>query len=103
MYKICFFVPLDSSEKVKEAMFGAGAGRIGNYDYCCWQTLGQGQFRPLQGSRPAIGQQNKVEKLDELKIEMVCSDECIKEVVASLIESHPYETPAYEVYKLENF
>ncbi len=53
MYKICFYVPESHLEKVKEALFATGAGRIGDYDHCCWQTRGTGQFRPL-ASRPAI-------------------------------------------------
>ncbi|MEH6542063.1 MAG: hypothetical protein V7748_18580, partial [Halopseudomonas sp.] len=52
MYKLCFFVPASHVEQVKQAVFAAGAGRLGNYDSCSWQVLGQGQFRPLSGSEP---------------------------------------------------
>ena len=55
MYKIGIFIPASHLEPVKQAMFAAGAGRIGHYDCCAWQTLGQGQFRPLQDSQPFIG------------------------------------------------
>ncbi|VAW69960.1 Bsu YqfO NIF3/CutA domain, partial [hydrothermal vent metagenome] len=65
MYKICVYVPEKSVETVKQALFDAGAGRIGNYDSCCWQTEGTGQFRPLAGSNPAIGSQGKVEFVRE--------------------------------------
>ena len=95
MNKICVFVPESAVEQVKQAMFTAGAGKIGDYDSCCWQTIGQGQFRPLEGSSPFIGE------LD--RIEMVCADEYIKDVVAALKSSHPYEEPAYDVWKLEDF
>ena len=103
MYKICVFVPEAAVEQVKQAMFAAGAGKIGDYDSCCWQTLGQGQFRPLQGSSPYIGQQGIVETVTELRIEMVCADACIKDAVAAMKQSHPYEEPAYDVWKLEDF
>ena len=63
MYKICVYVPEKHVETVKRALFDAGAGRIGNYDSCCWQTDGIGQFRPLAGSNPAIGSQNVVEQV----------------------------------------
>ena len=101
MFKLCFFVPVDSAEQVKLAVFGAGAGRIGNYDRCCWQVKGQGQFRPLAGSDPHIGQHGEVELVEELKIEMVCDAKHIQDAVAALRQVHPYEEVAYEVYKLQ--
>jgi hypothetical protein len=103
MYKICVFVPETAVELVKQAMFAAGAGKIGDYDSCCWQTLGQGQFRPLEGSSPFIGEQNRIETVAEYRIEMMCADELIKDAVAAMKNSHPYEEPAYDVWKLEDF
>ena len=103
MYKICVFVPETAAEQVKQAMFEAGAGKIGDYDSCCWQTLGQGQFRPLEGSSPFIGEQDRIETVAEFRIEMVCADENIKDTIAALKNSHPYEEPAYDVWKLENY
>ncbi len=103
MYKICVFVPESAVEQVKQSMFAAGAGKIGDYDSCCWQTLGQGQFRPLEGSSPFIGEQNRIETVAEYRIEMVCADELIKDAVAAMKNSHPYEEPAYDVWKLEDF
>lgn len=102
MYKICFYVPENAVELVKQAMFDAGAGQIGNYDSCCWQTNGIGQFRPLDNSKPYIGQQGKIETVTEYKVEMVCDDKNIKQAIAALIKQHPYEEPAYDVWKLEN-
>lgn len=102
MYKLSFYVPQDHAETVKQAIFDTGAGHIGNYDQCCWQTLGQGQFRPLPGSQPAIGAQHKLETLPELKVEMVCEDKVIREAVAAMKQAHPYEEVAYEVVKLAN-
>lgn len=103
MYKICVFVPESAVEQVKQSMFAAGAGKIGDYDSCCWQTLGQGQFRPLEGSSPFIGEQNRIETVAEYRIEMVCADELIKDAVAAMKNSHPYEEPAYDVWKLGDF
>ena len=87
---------------VKQAIFATGAGRIGNYDQCCWQTLGQGQFRPLQGSTPAIGAHNTLETLAELKIELVCEDSLIADAISAMKQAHPYEEVAYQVVKLMN-
>ena len=100
MYKLCFYVPESHLEPVKAAVFAAGAGRIGDYDSCCWQVAGQGQFRPLQGSAPYIGQQGRVEKVDEHRVEMVCDDDYIKAVVDALLEAHPYEEPVWDVIAL---
>ncbi|EKG39814.1 hypothetical protein Pav037_1231 [Pseudomonas syringae pv. avellanae str. ISPaVe037] len=90
-------------DEVKNAVFAAGAGRIGAYDHCSWQVLGQGQFRPLDGSQPFIGQSGVVESVEEWKVELVVADELIQHVVVALKQSHPYETPAYEVWRLAEF
>jgi hypothetical protein len=103
MYKICVYVPEKHVETVKQALFDAGAGRIGNYDSCCWQTEGIGQFRPLQNSNPAIGKIDTIEKVREIKIELVCADEMVKGVVQAMRESHPYEEPAFDVWQLAEF
>jgi hypothetical protein len=102
MYKLSFYVPGTHLEEVKSAAFTAGAGRIGNYDSCCWQTLGQGQFRPLQGSEPYLGQQGEVELVAEYKVEMVCEERFIKAAVESMVEAHPYEEPAWDVIRVES-
>ncbi|SDX66967.1 YqfO family protein [Pseudomonas sp. NFACC08-1] len=103
MYKLCFFVPASHLDVVKNAVFAAGGGRIGDYDRCAWQVLGLGQFRPLDGSQPFIGEAGQVEQVEEWKVELVVADELIRGVVDALKQSHPYETPAYEVWRLEDF
>jgi hypothetical protein len=100
MYKLSFYVPESHLEAVKQAVFAAGAGRIGDYDSCCWQVAGQGQFRPLEGSQPFLGQQGSVERVPEYRVEMVCDRQYIKAVVATLLEAHPYEEPAWDVVAL---
>jgi hypothetical protein len=101
IYKLCFYVPPEFAEKVKEAVFAAGAGKIGNYDYCCWQTLGEGQFRPLPEAKPAVGELYKLNIVQELKVEFVCEPSLVKTVVEALIKAHPYEEPAYHVWAVQ--
>ena len=101
MYKLCFYVPKESLESVKTALFKAGAGQIGDYSHCCWQAKGEGQFMPIDNSNPFIGEQDKLEKVSEYKVEMVCDPQFIKATIDALLNSHPYETPAYQVIKCE--
>ncbi len=103
MYKLCFFVPESHVEEVKDALFKQGAGKIGDYDCCAWQVLGSGQFRPLTGSQPFIGETEKITRLNEYKVEMVCDDRLIKQVVKALLQTHPYQQPAYEITKILSF
>ncbi len=103
MYKLVFYVPATHLDTVKRQVFLAGAGKIGNYDSCCWQVLGEGQFRALEGSTPFLGQQGEVEEVAEFRVEMVCEDSLVTSVVAALKQAHPYEEPAYDVWKLESF
>ncbi|WP_286974201.1 YqfO family protein [Pseudomonas sp.] len=102
MYKLCFYVPENHLEPVKQAVFNAGGGRIGNYQHCAWQVLGQGQFQPLPGSQPFIGTAGALERVDEWKVELVVADESIHQVVAALKAAHPYETPAFDVWRLSD-
>lgn len=101
MYQLCFYVPESHGEVVKEAVFAAGAGRIGNYEACCWETPGLGQFRPLAGSRPFVGTQGAVERVRELRVEMLCEADRIDAAIAALRESHPYEEPAFHYWRVE--
>jgi hypothetical protein len=101
-YKLAFFVPESHKETVKSALFSKGAGQYQGYDCCAWETLGQGQFRPLEGSRPFLGQTNKIENVDEYRVEMHCQSQHIKAILHTLIEVHPYEVPAYEVWPIKS-
>ncbi|ALM53160.1 NIF3 1 [Halomonas huangheensis] len=103
MYKLAFFVPEENAEAVKEAVFATGAGRIGNYEACCFQTPGRGQFRPLDGATPHIGAVGDLETVNELKVELVCEDSLIAVAVAALRLAHPYEEPAFDVWRVEEF
>lgn len=90
-----FYVPTTHAEAVKTAIFAAGAGRVGQYDCCSWQTLGQGQFRPLEGANPFLGEVNRIEQVEEVKVEAVCQLDVLPAVVQALLAAHPYEEVAY--------
>lgn len=81
-------------------MFEAGAGKVGDYECCAWQILGRGQFKPTSGSEPFIGEVDTLECLDEYKVEMVSPRAIIKDVVAAMKQSHPYEEVAYSVFEI---
>ena len=100
MYKLCFYVPESHLEPVKQAIFAAGGGRIGDYDHCCWQVPGQGQFRPLAGSHPFLGREGALEQVAEYRVELVCDRQHLAGVVAALRAAHPYEEPAFDVVRL---
>ena len=101
MYKLCFYVPLENAEEVKAAVFSTDAGRIGEYDSCCWQCEGVGQFRPLDNANPAIGEKQTLTHVPEVKVEMICEDTLIRLAVAAMIQAHPYEEPAYQIWPVQ--
>ena len=101
MHKLCFYVPEEYVEEVKNAIFGAGGGVLGHYEQVSWQCLGTGQFKPLGGAKPVIGKLNELAKVSEYKVEMLCSDESIGSCISALLSTHPYEEVAYDVIKLE--
>jgi len=101
MYKLNFYVPKKEKESVKQALFDIGVGKYKNYDQCSFETLGVGQFRPIDGANPHIGKINLLERVEEYKVEMICSDTLIKNAIMILKEKHPYEEVAYEIFKME--
>ncbi|MCO5141627.1 MAG: NGG1p interacting factor NIF3 [Oligoflexia bacterium] len=102
LYAIVFYVPEENLESVKDAMFAAGAGKWGAYERCAWQVKGRGQFMPLEGSSPHIGSTNKIEYLDEWRVEMICEATFLHEVIAAMKTAHPYETVAYTAVQSNN-
>ena len=98
LYQLSFYVPESHLELVKDSLFKAGAGKLGNYDCVAWQTLGTGQFRPQVGSKPFLGESGKIEKVAEYKVEMVCDAEHIAQAISALKANHPYEEPAYFLF-----
>lgn len=101
MYILYFLAPETHLDVIKNAIFAVGAGSIGHYSHCAWQTLGEGQFMPLSGSHAFIGEIDKLEKIPEYKVEIVCTEEQIHAAVAALKLAHPYETPSYHVLRME--
>jgi hypothetical protein len=101
-YQLYYYVPESHLETTKEAIFAAGAGKIGKYSHCAVEHKVKGQYRPEAGSCPYSGTQGILEKVAEYKVETICEATCITTVVAALKKSHPYECPAYGVVKLEN-
>ena len=95
MHKLTVYIPESHLEAVKDALFAAGAGCYAAYDRCCWQVLGQGQFRPLAGSAPFIGTKGQEERLPEYRVEMICADDAVAAVADALRAAHPYEAPAF--------
>ncbi|WP_130537752.1 NGG1p interacting factor NIF3 [Thiomicrorhabdus indica] len=102
LFQLFFYVPESHLESVKQAVFMAGAGKIGNYEGCAWQVAGTGQFRPIEGSQPFIGEQGTLEKVKEFRVEMVFEPSTAEQVLKALKQAHPYETPAYGVLQLAN-
>jgi hypothetical protein len=103
-YKLIFFVPHPQLESCKEAIFSTGAGSFpgGKYTKCCFQTPGTGQFLPGDGANPNIGAVGALEHVEEMKVEILCvGRETMLDAVKALVKAHPYEEPAYEVYKME--
>ena len=99
-YKLVVFVPVDALKKVTNAIFKAGAGAIGNYRDCGFHTDGTGTFLPLAGAKPAIGKRGKTEAVHEMRFETIVPADKLNAVVAALKEAHPYETPAFDIYRL---
>jgi hypothetical protein len=98
--KLVVFVPPEALDTVREALFGAGAGRIGDYERCSWYSSGVGTFRPLPGADPTVGEVGKEEEVAEHRLETVFPAERQGEVIAALRGSHPFEEPAFDIYAL---
>ena len=98
--KLIVFVPREALDDVRDALFAAGAGRIGNYERCSWYTQGTGTFRGGAGSTPSVGEAGREERVAELRLETVFPVEQQDEVLAALRRAHPYEEPAFDLYEL---
>jgi len=98
--KLVVFVPPAALAAVRDAVFAAGAGRIGDYERCSWYAEGTGTFVPGAGTSPAIGERGREERVAELRLETVFPADRHDEIVAALRRAHPYEEPAFDVYPL---
>ena len=102
LYKLAVYVPTTHIKKVKEALAKSGAGHIGNYSHCSFSSEGIGDFKPLEGTNPFIGSVGEIESVEEIKIETIVPQKVLGGVISSMINAHPYEEVAYDLYKLEN-
>ncbi|HZN22021.1 MAG TPA: hypothetical protein VFB57_05640 [Gaiellaceae bacterium] len=98
--KLVWFVPAEALEATRDAVFEAGAGRIGDYQRCSWYTAGTGTFLGGESTDPAVGESGREEHVPELRVETVVPGDAIDDVVAALRAAHPYEEPAFDVYPL---
>lgn len=102
LVKIAVFVPESHEEEVREALGKAGAGSIGDYEFCSYTLSGTGRFRPTKEADPFIGEAGKMEKTEESKIEVVIRKSEKDRAIKAMIAAHPYEEVAYDVFTLEN-
>ena len=98
--KLVVFVPREALDAVREALFAAGAGRIGDYEHCSWYTEGTGTFLGGEGTSPNVGQAGREERVAELRLETVFPANRQDDVLTALRGAHPYEEPAFDVYEL---
>lgn len=101
--KLVVFTPLSHSDIIRETLGNAGAGKIGNYDFCSFSTKGTGRFKGNENSNPAIGESMKYEAVEEEKIEVVVPRDILKSVIEAVKKVHPYEEFAFDVYSLEDY
>jgi hypothetical protein len=93
-------VPREALDATRDAVFAAGAGRIGDYERCSWYAAGTGTYLGGEGTNPTLGEAGREERVAELRVETVVPEGRLAHVVAALKEAHPYEEPAYDVYPL---
>lgn len=98
--KIIVTIPIENVEEVRNAICEAGAGVIGNYTHCTMSTKCIGTFKPNDDANPYIGEKNKLEFVDEEKLEVICDVNKVKEIIAKLRKVHPYEEPAIDIVPL---
>lgn len=102
LYKLVVYVPTEHENVVRQAILDAGAGHLGRYGDCSFEIRGKGSFRPLEGSKPFIGQEGRLEEVEEYRLETVVPQVKLGAVLQRMLEVHPYEEVAYDLYHLEN-
>lgn len=99
-HKIVVFVPVEHVDDITFAMAGAGAGKIGNYAVCSFRVNGIGTFKGGKSSNPTIGKRGILEKVPEVRLEMICDSNILDKVIKKMLGVHPYEEPAFEIYNV---
>lgn len=100
--KLVVFVPADAVDKVAEALFKTGAGKIGEYEKCSFRSNGKGTFKGSESSNPAVGEKNKFESVEEIRLEVVVDDWNLGKAISAIKSNHPYEEPAFDIYPVKN-
>lgn len=99
-YKVVVYVPLQHADAIRQAIGEAGGGRIGNYSHCSFSSRGIGRFVPHEGAKPVVGEAGKLEEVEEERIEFVCEETCLQDVLVAIRAVHPYEEPAIDTWLL---
>lgn len=102
IYKLVTYAPSENANQVRNALFEAGAGNIGNYDNCSFNSNGKGTYKGNEDSNPVVGQKYEFVEAEEIKIEVTFEKHLQNKILKALFESHKYEEVAYEIYKTEN-
>ncbi len=100
--KLVVFVPISHADIVRQTLGEAGAGKMGNYDFCSFSSRGTGRFRGNENSNPTIGKAGEFEEVEDERIEVIVPREILKDVIEKMKAVHPYEEVAFDVYPLEN-
>ncbi|SFI15320.1 dinuclear metal center protein, YbgI/SA1388 family [Tindallia magadiensis] len=100
--KLVVFIPSEHVQKVSDAIMNAGAGHIGEYSHCGYYLEGTGTFMPLEGTNPFIGRTNKIENVEEVRLETILPVSIRNQIIQKMMEAHPYEEVAYDLYPLNN-
>jgi dinuclear metal center YbgI/SA1388 family protein len=101
-YKFVIFVPKEAETKMREVICASGGGRWKDYSCCTFNIEGKGTFKPLEGAHPYLGKTGELNFVEEVRIECIVNEDNLADLVRSAIEAHPYEEPAYDIYKIEN-
>lgn len=100
-HKVVVYVPLDYADIVRKTIGEAGSGRLGEYSFCSFSTRGVGRFLPSENANPHIGEVNKLEEVEEERVEVTCDTELVENVLSAIKKVHPYEEIAMDVWPLE--
>jgi len=99
-YKLVVYIPVADADKIRQVLGEAGAGQLGNYDFCSFSVKGTGRFRPLKSAKPAIGEVGKFTEVEEERIEVEVDEEILGDVVYKVRKAHPYEEPAIDIIEM---
>jgi dinuclear metal center YbgI/SA1388 family protein len=102
LVKLAVYIPETHAEAVREAITNAGAGHIGSYSHCTFQSTGLGKFMPLEGTQPFIGEIGRLETAHEVRLETIMPEKISRRVIRAMLKAHPYEEAAYDIYQLQN-